>query len=96
MELDTRTLIVASLLTAGLMGGVSLAFATLRGTSRIIGRWGTAMLLLAAGLLGLALRGAIPDWMSMALSSTVIVAALVVAMRGLRLFLGGVARDLLG
>jgi hypothetical protein len=31
MELDPRTLIVASLLTAGLMGAVSVAFATLRG-----------------------------------------------------------------
>jgi len=96
MELDPRTLIVASLLSAGLMGAVSLAFATLRGSSRIIGRWGMAMLVLAAGLLGLALRGVIPDWMSMALSSTIIVAALVIAMRGLRLFLGSAPRDLLG
>ena len=96
MELDTRTLIVASLLSAGLMGAVSLAFATLRGASRIIGRWGKAMLVLAAGLLGLALRGAIPDWMSMALASTVIVAALVIAMRSLRLFLGSAPRDLAG
>lgn len=96
MELDTRTLIVASLLTAGLMGTVSLVFATLRGTSRIIGRWGMAMLVLAAGLFGLALRGAIPDWISMALASTVIVAALVLAMRSLRLFLGSPPQDIAG
>jgi diguanylate cyclase (GGDEF)-like protein len=96
MELDTRTLIVASLLTAGLMGTVSLVFASLRGTSRIIGRWGAAMLLLAAGLLGLALRGAIPDWMSIALANTMIVAALALALRALRHFFGSALRDLPG
>jgi diguanylate cyclase (GGDEF)-like protein len=96
MELDPRTLIVASLLTAGLMGAVSLAFATIRGSSRFIGRWGLAMLLLAAGLLGLALRGAVPDWISIALANATILAALVIAHRSLRLFFGGAPRDLLG
>jgi len=96
MELDPRTLIFASLLVAGLMGAVSLAFATLRGSSRIIGRWGWATVLLAAGLLGLALRGVIPDWVSIALANTLIVAALVLAMRSLRLFLGSTPRDLTG
>ena len=96
MELDPRSLIVASLLTAGLMGAVSLAFATLRGSSRVIGRWGQAMLLLAAGLLGLALRGMIPDWISIAVANAMIISAMVLAMRSLRLFLGRAPRDLLG
>jgi len=96
MDLDPRSLIVASLLTAGLMGAVSLAFATLRGSSRVIGRWGQAMLLLAAGLLGLALRGMIPDWISMAVANAVIISAMVLAIRSLRLFLGSAPRDLLG
>ncbi len=96
MELDPRTLIVASLLTAGLMGAMSLLFAGLRGTSRVIGSWGAAMLVLSAGLLGLALRDMIPDWISMALANTVIVAALVLALRSLRVFLGSRPRDLLG
>ena len=96
MELDPRTLIVASLLTAGLMGAVSLAFAGMRGASRIIGRWGGAMLLLGTGLLGLALRQLIPDWLSIALANTLIVAALVLAVRSLRRFLGDAPRDLLG
>lgn len=96
MELDPRTLIVASLLTAGLMGAVSLAFATSRGSSRVIGNWGMAMLVLAAGLLGLVLRGLIPDWISMAVANTVIISAMVLAIRGLRLFLGSTPRDLLG
>jgi diguanylate cyclase (GGDEF)-like protein len=96
MELDPRTLIVASLLTAGLMGAVSLGFATLRRSSRIIGGWGKAMLLLAVGLLGVSLRGAIPDWISIALANTIIVAAMVLAIRSLRIFLGRAPRELLG
>jgi diguanylate cyclase (GGDEF)-like protein len=95
MELDPRTLIVASLLTAGLMGAVSLGFATLRGSSRVIGSWGKALLVLAAGLLGLSLRGLIPDWISIALANTAIVGAMVLAIRGLRVFLGSKPRDLM-
>lgn len=96
MELDPRTLIVASVLSALLLGSVSIAFATMRGSSRVIGAWGIAMLVLAAGMLGLALRGAIPDWISIALANTTVVAALVLALRSLRRFLGSAPRDLLG
>lgn len=96
MELDPRTLVVASLLSAALLGSVSLAFATLRGESRIIGGWGKAMLVLAAGLLGLALRDVIPLWASAASGNTLIVAGLVLAMRSLRLFLGSAPRDASG
>ena len=84
MDLDPRSLIVASLLSAALLGSVSLVFATMQGSSRVIGAWGKAMLLLATGLLGLALRGLIPDWISIAAANTVIVAALVLALRSLR------------
>lgn len=96
MELDPRTLVVASLLSAVLLGSVSLAFATLRGESRIIGGWGKAMLVVASGLLGLALRDIIPDWTSAAVANTLIVAGLVIAMRSLRLFLGSAPRDAVG
>ncbi len=96
MELDPRTLIVASLLSAVLLGMISIAFAKMRGTSRIIGAWGNAMLVLAAGLLGLALRGVIPDWISIAAGNTAIVAAMVLALRSLRVFLGSAPRDLTG
>lgn len=93
MALDPRTLIVASLLIAVLLGAVSLAFATMRGSSRVIGAWGRAMLLLAVGLLGLALRGMIPDWISIAVANTAVVFALVLALRSLRVFLGSAPRD---
>jgi diguanylate cyclase (GGDEF)-like protein len=96
MELDPRTLVVASLLSAVLLGSISLAFATLRGESRIIGGWGKAMLVVASGLLGVALRDAIPLWVSAALGNALIVAGLVIAMRSLRMFLGGAPRDAIG
>lgn len=96
MELDTRSLIAASVMSAALMGAVSVAFARLRGEDRIIGAWGQAMLLLAAALFGLALRGGIPDWISIVVANTAVIAALVLAMRGLRLFLGSRPRDAIG
>ena len=96
MELDPRTLVVASLMSALLLGSVSIAFAAMRGSSRVIGAWGVAMLVLAAGMLGLALRGLIPDWISIAAANTLVVAAIVLALRGLRRFLGSRPRDLLG
>ena len=96
MELDPRTLVVASLVCATLLGSVSLVFATMQGATRVIGAWGTAMLLLALGMLGLALRGLIPDWISIAVANTVIVAALVLALRSLRRFLHSEPRDLAG
>lgn len=96
MDLDPRSLIVASLLSAALLGSVSLVFATMQGSSRVIGAWGKAMLLLATGLLGLALRDLIPDWISIAAANSVIVAALVLALRSLRRFLGSPPRDVAG
>jgi len=96
MELDPRSLIVASVMSAALMGVVSVVFARLRGEDRIIGTWGRAMLVLATGLLVLALRGAVPDWISIALANSTVIAALVIAMHGMRVFLGQRPRDALG
>lgn len=96
MDLDPRSLVVASVLSALLLGVVSLGFALVRGSSRIMGSWGAAMLVLALGLLGLALRGIIPNWLSAAVANTAIIAAFVLAIRGLRLFLGSAPRDVAG
>jgi diguanylate cyclase (GGDEF)-like protein len=96
MELDTRSLIVASLLDSALLGAISLMFAgTQRGT-RAIGSWGAAMLVLAAGQLGIALRGVIPDLFSIAVANTTIVYALVLALGSLRLLRGAARSDAIG
>jgi len=93
MELDPRTLVISSLLSAVLLGGVSVGFAAVRGGSRIIGAWGQAMLVLAAGLLGLGLRGYIPLWLSAIVGNALIVAGIALAMRALRVFVGSQPHD---
>jgi diguanylate cyclase (GGDEF)-like protein len=93
MDLDPRSIVFASLLSAVLLGGVSVGFATVRGSSRIIGAWGWAMLVLAAGLLGLGLRGHVPLWLSAIAGNTLIVTGIALAMRALRVFTGSRPRD---
>jgi diguanylate cyclase (GGDEF)-like protein len=95
MELDPRSLVAASVLSAVLMGSVSIGFAALSGSSRIIGSWGRAMLLLAFGLLGLGMRDYVPLWLSAVVGNTLIVAAIALAMRALRVFVGGAPRDVM-
>jgi diguanylate cyclase (GGDEF)-like protein len=84
MELDTRTLIIASVLSAALLGAISLLFAGVQRGTRAIGKWGSAMILLAVGLAGLALRGAIPDFLSVVIANALILLAFVLALRSLR------------
>lgn len=96
MELDPRSLVATSLLSAALMGAVSVAFASIRRSNEILGSWGRAMLVIALGLFGILLRGAIPFWVSTALADTLIIGGLVLAMRGLRRFLDVPVEDLKG
>lgn len=96
MELDPRTLIAASMLVSAVLGLASVVFSMLRGGTRLIGAWGWAMLLLSAGLLLIALRGTLPDAMSIVLGNTAIVAALVLGIRSLRIFVGVPTQDALG
>jgi diguanylate cyclase (GGDEF)-like protein len=96
MELDPRSLIAASVLSAVLLGTVSVAFAALRGPTRIVGDWGVAILTFAAGLLGLALRERIPDWGSVALANALLIAGWVLALRSLQRFVGAPRRDRAG
>lgn len=94
MELDPRTLVVAGLMDAALLGVIALWFASREGAMRTIGTWGAAMVTLAVGLTGVALRGFIPNLISVVFANTVIVAALVLALRSLRLMRGRSGRDL--
>jgi diguanylate cyclase (GGDEF)-like protein len=83
VELDTRTTVVASLLVAALLGAVALIFARGQRDPRPLALWGAALLLLALGFTGVALRGHIPDFFALVLANTLIVAALVVSYRSL-------------
>lgn len=93
MHLDPRTLIIACVLDAAVLGAIAFVFARREGATRTIGTWGAAMLTLALGLTGLALRDAIPGLFSIVLANAVIVAALVVALDSLRLIRGRATSD---
>jgi len=95
MELDPRSLVISSVLSAVLLGSVSILFAALSGSRRIIGAWGRAMLVLGLGLLGLGMRDLIPLWLSAVVGNLLILAAIVLAMRALRVFTGSEPRDML-
>src|SRR3954467_8648562 len=100
MELDTRTTIVAGFAVAGLLAGTALTFA--RGTTpplplgEPLRLWGYALLMLAIGLAGVALRDAVPHVFSIVLSNTLVVAALVMSYRSLRAFRGPPPADYVG
>ncbi|HVB49581.1 MAG TPA: GGDEF domain-containing protein [Burkholderiales bacterium] len=96
MELDPRSLVVAGLMDAALLGVIALVFASREGATRTIGTWGAAMVTLAIGLGGVAAQGVVPDLVSVALANSVIVGALVLALRSLRLMRGQTGRDALG
>src|SRR5258706_16468757 len=100
MELDTRTTIVASFVVAALLAGTALVFARstpaeMRGADPLK-LWGFGLLLLAIGYLGVATRNVLPDFVSIVLSNTLIVAALVVSYSALRAFRGEPPVDALG
>lgn len=93
MELDPRTIVFGSLISATLLGGISLGFGLMRPSTRLIGNWGIATLVLAAGLLGLALRDHVPLWLSAGLGNTLIVSGIVLSKRALHVFVGNTPRD---
>lgn len=96
MTLDPRTLVVAGLMDAALLGVIAIVFASREGATRTIGAWGVAMVTLALGLAGIALRGMVPDLVSVVLANGLIVGAMVLALRSLRLIRGRSGRDPLG
>ncbi len=86
MELDVRTLIVGSVLNAALFGVLALHIAGGDRKLRAIRHWGIAMLVLGAGLGSLALRGIAPLVVTISLANTLIVVAIALALRSLRMF----------
>jgi diguanylate cyclase (GGDEF)-like protein len=97
MALDIRTLIIATALVAVLLGAVALHVAY---QSRLVRRtmlaWGGALLTAAAGIGAVALRGAIPDFLSIVVANTLVVAAAVISYRGLNRYLDRDTADPVG
>lgn len=95
MELDTRTMMVASMANAVFLGAVSFWLAGKGPKTAAIRRWGVTMLLFGLGLGGLALRGHAPAFVTIALANTVLFVALAMGLAAIRLFCEVKGSDLL-
>jgi hypothetical protein len=86
MQLDPRTLIVVSIAVALVPGTIgALVWQT---TRTYPGRWALGNLLAALGLLLLALRGRVPDWISIVVANTLEIGAGIAFLQGIRRFRG--------
>ena len=88
MELDTRTVMVASVANATLLGMLALWLAGDGPKTVAIRRWGVTMLLFALGVGGLASRGLAPAFVTITLADTLLLVALAVGLRAIRMFCG--------
>lgn len=91
--LDTRSILVAALAMAVLMGLVSLAFGRLERSTQALRLWGWGLLIFALGMGLVALRGEVPDLVGVLLGDTVLFAAAIPMLRGMRSFNGEPAAD---
>ena len=88
MRLDPATLLIVSAATTLLVGTLFLASWRQARESRSLAFWGAAHLVGAAGSAGLALRGQIPDVISIGLANAIVLAAYGLIWSGVRSFEG--------
>lgn len=91
MRLDISTLLLVNFVLTFLVGVLFLLSWVQARTTRALAIWGIAHLLGAVASGGLALRGTIPDWISIVLANAVLIAAYGLIWSGVRAFEG---RDL--
>ena len=84
MQLDLRTLLIVLVSMYACLGLVCLLLPYRIPGSRAVTDWGYGMLMLAAGMAGIALRDTIPDLLSIVLANGLILAAFPLSMRSVR------------
>lgn len=84
--MDIKTLIVAMIAQVTLLGVLALYFSWRQPSTRAVGVWGAGMVVLAAGLAAVAMRGMVPDLISITLANTLVTASIVISYRALRVF----------
>lgn len=94
--LDTRTLVIASVMVSALLGLIALLYSWRDPRARAIRLWSVAALLLSAGYLLIALRGSVADILSVAAGNTLVVGAVALSWSALRRFRAAAGRDWLG
>jgi diguanylate cyclase (GGDEF)-like protein len=93
MELDTRTVMVASVVNAAMLGVLSFWLAGDGPKTAAIKRWSVALLVFGLGLGALALRGVLPAFITFTVANTLLVVALALGLASLRKFVGIAASD---
>jgi diguanylate cyclase (GGDEF)-like protein len=81
MQFDLRTLFVVLVVLSSCMGFVCLFLPYRRAGSDAVTNWGYALLALAAGSAGIALRGMIPDFFSIILANVLVLLAYLFVLR---------------
>lgn len=94
--MDTRTIIITTLAQISLLGAVALYFGARQGGTRAVAVWGAGLLMVAAGYGGLAMRGGLPNLISITLANTMLMAANLMVYRSARMFMGRPVHDPLG
>lgn len=94
--MDTRTLIIALLAQVSLLGALALYFGARQRGTLAVGTWGAGLIMAAAGLGGIALRGVVPDPISITVANTLTMGANLLLYRALRIVKGKSVDDPLG
>jgi len=84
MQLDLRTLFIVLMILYACLAFVCLLLPYRIPGSHAVTDWGYGMLMLAAGMAGIALRGAVPDLFSVVLANGLILAAFLFILRSVR------------
>ena len=84
MQLDLRTLFIVLVILYACLGFVCLFLPYRMPGSHAVTQWGYGLLALAAGLGGLALRGAVPDFISVILANALILVAFLFVLGSVR------------
>lgn len=94
--MEIKTLVIAMIAHVSLLGILALFFSWHQPSTRAVGVWGTAMILLAAALVAVSLRGVVPDFISITLANTMVTGSIVISYRALRVFRGMRVEDSFG
>lgn len=94
--LDMRSVFIVAVVMAALMGLVSLVFAKGGRDMRALGLWGWGLLTFALGMVLVALRGRVPDFVGILVGDVVVFVAAILILRSIRSFDAAPRADLPG
>lgn len=94
--MDIKTLVIVLIAHVALLGILALFFSWRQPSTRAVGVWGAAMIMLAAALAAVGLRGVVPDFFSITLANSMVTASIVISYRALRVFRGMRVEDSFG